>query len=144
MSLSSRIFVDEWKNARVHSVYKDNDRRDLGSYRSISILPIISIVFEREVFNQLNRYLKDNSTLWISVRISPSSLDCLGFIQMCDNWFENMENGKLTGVVSLDIRKAFDSIDHLILLNKVDFYRVSDKEMMRFKSHLTPEHNSVS
>ena len=41
ISLSSRIFVDEWKNARVYSVYKDNDRRDLGSYRSISILPII-------------------------------------------------------------------------------------------------------
>jgi hypothetical protein len=41
---------------------------------------------------------------------------------MCDNWYESMDNGKLTGVVFLDIRKAFDSIDHVILLEKLAFY----------------------
>ena len=57
------MFVNEWKNARTYLVYKDNDRRDLGNYRLISILPIISKVYEKEVFNQLYRYLKDNSIL---------------------------------------------------------------------------------
>ena len=41
-------------------------------------------------------------------------------IQMCDEWIENMDDGKLTGVVFLDIRKAFDSINHKILLKKTN------------------------
>ena len=48
---------------RVCPIYKDNDRLDKGNYRPISILPIISKVFKKEVFQQLYRYLKDNSTL---------------------------------------------------------------------------------
>ena len=49
-----------------------------------------------------------------------------------------MDKGKLTGVVFLDIRnKAFDSVDHSILLEKVQFYGVSDRELMQFKSYLT-------
>ena len=38
---------------------------------------------------------------------------------MCDKWYENLDNGKLTGVVFLDIRMAFDSVEHDILLNKM-------------------------
>ena len=48
---------------------------------------------------------------------------------MCDNWFENMDNGNLTGVVFLDIRKAFDLIDHSILLENVQFYGDSEREL---------------
>ena len=64
MTLPSGMFVNEWKNVRAYLVYKDNDRRDLGNYRLISILPIISKVYEKEVLNQLYRYLKDNSMLF--------------------------------------------------------------------------------
>ena len=42
LSLSSGIFIDDWKNARVCPIYKGNDRRDMGNYTPISILPIIS------------------------------------------------------------------------------------------------------
>ena len=96
------MFVNEWKNARAYLVYKDNDRRDLGNYRLISILPIISKVYEKEVFNQLYRYLKDNSILskfQSGYRSFHSTVSAL--TQMCDNWFENIDNGKLTGVVFL-------------------------------------------
>ena len=48
-----------------------------------------------------------------------------------------MDKGKLTGVVFLDIRKAFDSVDHSVLLGKVQFYGVADRELMWFKSYLT-------
>ena len=56
---------------------------------------------------------------------------------MCDNWSDNMDKGNLTGVVFLDIRRAFDSVDHSILLEKVKFYGVADRELMWFKSYLT-------
>ena len=56
---------------------------------------------------------------------------------MCDDWLDNMDKGRLTGVVFLDIRKAFDSVDHSILLEKVQFYGVADRELMWLKSYLT-------
>lgn len=59
---------------------------------------------------------------------------------MCDNWFENMDSGNLTGVVFLDIRKAFDLIDHSILLENVQFYGDSERELTWFKSYL-PDNN---
>lgn len=59
---------------------------------------------------------------------------------MCDNWFENMDNGNLTGVVFLDIRKAFDLIDHSILLENFEFYGDSERELTWFKSYL-PDKN---
>ena len=62
---------------------------------------------------------------------------------MCDKRFENMDNGKLTRVVFLDIRKAFDSIDHS-MLEKIEYYRVSGRELMWFKSYLTARRQNVS
>ncbi len=58
-------------------------------------------------------------------------------IQMCDAWFNNLDNGELTGVVFLDIQKAFDSIDHDVLLEKMIFYGVSQNELKWFQSYLT-------
>ena len=52
--------------------------------------------------------------------------------------FENMDNGEITGLISVDIRKAFDSIDHKILLRKMqDQFGVQDFELKWFQSYLT-------
>ena len=57
---------------------------------------------------------------------------------MCDEWLENMDNGKLNGVVFLDIKKAFDSINHYILLNKMnDQFGIFGMELKWFESYLT-------
>ena len=65
-------------------------------------------------------------------------------LQMCDNWYENMDNGKLTGVVFIDIRKAFDSVDHSILLKKLAHYGVSHKlNLHGFNPTLRTGRNSV-
>ena len=54
-----------------------------------------------------------------------------------DAWFNNMDNGELTGVVFLGIQKAFDSIDHNILLDKLKFYGISQMGLKWFQSYLT-------
>ena len=137
LTLSSGIFID-WKNAWVCPVYKGNDRRHMGNYRRISILTIISKVFEKEVFQQLYHYLKVNSVLSkFQSDLRPLHSTVSALIQMCDDWCDRMDKGKLTGVVFLDIRKAFHSVDHSILLKKVQFYGVADKELMWLKSYLT-------
>ncbi|CAB4022271.1 Hypothetical predicted protein [Paramuricea clavata] len=57
---------------------------------------------------------------------------------MCDDWYANMDKGELNGVVFLEICKAFDSINHKILLNELETqFVISNKELNWFKSYLT-------
>jgi hypothetical protein len=59
-------------------------------------------------------------------------------IQMCDEWYQNVDNGKLTGVVFLDIRKAIGSLVHKILLHKMKTqFGLTNSEPGWFESHLT-------
>ena len=139
LSLSTGIFVDDdRKNARVTPIHKDGSKLVMGNYRPISLLPIISKIFEQEFFQQLYKYMNENnliSKFQSGFRPGYSTLSAL--IQMCDAWFNNMDNGELTGVVFLDIQKAFDCIDHNILLDKLKFYGISQIELKWFHSYLT-------
>ena len=66
-------------------------------------------------------------------------------IQMCDEWLENMDNGKLNGVVFLGIKKAFDSINHGILLNKMKKrFGISSIELKWFESYLSNREQQCS
>ena len=121
------------------SYYKSEDRRKCENYRPISILPIISKVFEKEVFGQIYKYLTENSMLsnfQSGFRPKHSTVSVL--IQMCDEWLEIMDNSKFNGVIFLDIRKAFDLINHKILLKKMkDHFGISVLELEWFESYLT-------
>ena len=56
LSLATGTYIDEWKQARVTPIFKSGDRRQCENYRPISILPVVSKVFEKEVFRQLYSY----------------------------------------------------------------------------------------
>ena len=99
---------------------KSDDRRKCENYRPISILPIISKVFEKEIFCQLYCYLSKNELLsrfQSGFRPKHSTLSAL--IQLCNQLLKNMDNGKMNCVAFLDVKKAFDSINHKILLHKM-------------------------
>ncbi len=139
LSLETGIYVDDWKRARVNPIYKSDDKLKCENYRPISILPIVSKVFEREVFRQIYSFVSDNSLLskfQSGFRPKHSTLSSL--IQMCDDLLENMDNGKINCVVFLDVRKAFDCINHEILLKKMlNYFAISGIPLNWFKSYLT-------
>ena len=137
MSLSTGIFVDDWKDARVNPIYKEGSRRNIGNYRPISILPIVSKVFEKEVFRELYQYLNENSLLSkFQSGFRPGYSTASTLIQMCDTWFENIDNRKLTGVV------FWIFVKHL--LNKLKFYGVVGAEYDWFQSYLTNRYQQTS
>ena len=107
------------------------------NYRPISILPIISKVFERSIFNQLYQFLNENSLLskhQFGFRPKNSTLTAL--IEMCDALYESMDNGELIGMIFLDFRKAFDSINHNILIREIKVqFRVVNTELKWFESY---------
>ena len=113
MKFSLREFnrqIDDWKRARVTPIFKSGDRRQCVNYHPISILPAVSKVFEKEVFHQVYGYLTENCLLSkFRSGFRPKHSTVTALIRMCDEWLENMDNGKSNGVIFLDIKKAFDS-----------------------------------
>ncbi len=87
----------------------------------------------------LYRYLSESSLLSkFQSGFRPKHSTVTALIQMCDEWLENMDNGKLNGVVFIDIKKAFDSINHRILLNKMnEQFGIFGVELKWFESYLT-------
>lgn len=137
-SLSSGIFPDSWKTAKVFPIYKGNEKNDANNYRPISVLPILAKVFEKLVFDQLYSYLTENNILTkfqSGFRSNHSTLTAL--LQATENWFKNIDNGYMSGVVLIDLSKAFDSVDHAILLRKLDLYGVRETSYRWFSSYLS-------
>ncbi len=138
LSLYTGIYIVEWKRARVIPIYKSEDRRKCENYRPISILPIVSKVFEREVFRQLYAYLSNNSLLSkFPSGFQPKHSTLSALIQMCDDLLKNMDNGEINCVVFLDVRKAFDSINHEILIDKMrNLFGIIGIQLKWFESYL--------
>ena len=146
LSLTTGIYIDDWKRARVTPIFKSGDRKQCANYRPISILPAVSKVFEKEVFRQVYGYLTENCMLSkFQSGFHPKHSTVTALIQMCDAWLENMDNGKLNGVIFLDIKKAFDSINHGILLTKMKIrFGISSIELMWFESYLSNREQQCS
>ena len=146
LSLTTGIYIDDWKRARVTPIFKSGDRKQCANYRPISILPAVSKVFEKEVFRQVYGYLTENCMLSkFQSGFRPKHSTVTALIQMCDEWLENMDNGKLNGVIFLDIKKAFDSINHGILLTKMKIrFGISSIELMWFESYLSNREQQCS
>ena len=103
--------------ARVTPVFKKVEKWDLNNYRPISVIPVVSKVFEKNVYDQLYQYLNDNqllSSCQSGFRSLHSTLTVL--LEATNSWSVNIDNGFLNGVVFIDLKKAFDTIDHEIIL----------------------------
>ena len=129
-----------WKEAKVKPLFKSGDKDNINNYRPISILPTISKIIEKWVdihFSMLlnNFNLLHKSQSGFRARHSTES----ALILMVDSWLKALNAGKLhfvIGCVMVDFRKAFDLIDHQILLKKLKSYKCSDTCLSWFRSYL--------
>ena len=137
-SIETSQFPDSWKVARITPIFKDGDKTEKSNYRPISVLPVISKLFEKLFFNQLYLYVKENG-LFTSDQSGflrlHSTLTCL--LKMSDDWYNGLDLGKLVGLVFIDLKKAFDTVDHEILCKKLELYGVQQRELSWFRSYLS-------
>ena len=137
LSLSLGRFPDSWKIARVAPIFKDGATDNKSNYRPISVLPVISRLFEKLIFDQLYDYLNRNQLIFLlqsAIRKLHSVLTCL--LKSTNDWYLNIDKGNYTAAVFIDLKKAFDTVDHEILLNKLNYYGVKGKELSWFRSYL--------
>ena len=117
---------------------KKGARQDVNNYRPISIIPAVAKIFERIIYNQLYEYLNVNDLLancQSGFRSIHSTLTSL--LEATNSWSVNIDNGFINGVVFIDLKKTFDTIDHKILLRKLACYGVDQKSLRWFDSYLS-------
>ena len=118
--------------------YKDGSEDENSNYRPISVLPVISRLFEELVYDQFYGFLNVNKLLFSqqsSFRLLHSVLTCL--LKCTNDWYLNLENSEYTAVTFIDLKKAFDTVSHDILIQKLEHCGVKNKEIRWFCSYLT-------
>ena len=128
----------------VTPIHKAGTTTDAANYRPISTLPVFAKLLERAAHNMVYSYLQDNSLLTnyqSGYRPLHSTSTCL--IDVTNSLLQNIDKGQLTGMVFLDLSKAFDTIDHDTMLNKLQDLGFSGSAVVWFRSYLTDRSQSV-
>lgn len=116
-------------------MHKESDKNDLNNYRPISILPTISKIFERHISNQMKSFLEKHQLLHTFQSGFRQNHSCQSsLIRLIDSWLQNIDSGQIVGSVYLDLKKAFDLVDHDILLNKMSMYHFSESVLTLMQS----------
>ena len=138
-SLHTGIFPDKLKIAKVIPLYKEKgDDFDFENYRPISLLSILSKVYERVVFDQVYDYFDSNNLFYKSqygFRKGHSTEHAL--LELYDKILQNVDKQRDPFAIFLDLSKAFDTIDHNILISKLRHYGIEGVALDWFKSYLS-------
>ena len=137
-SLHNGRFPDGLKLSKIIPLYKKDSREIMGNYRPVSLLCAMSKVFERVVYNQLYEYFKQHKLFHknqYGFRDEHSTE--LASLELIDRILHDLDKKKNPIVVFMDLSKAFDTLNHAILLKKLRYYGVKDTELDWFKSYIS-------
>ena len=132
------VFPSSEKIAKITPIHKSESKSLLDNYRPISVLPVLSKVFKCLIHKKLSEYLETNNLLskhQYGFRITNRSTQQAVTI-LTDTISSNKDNGKVTGAVFLDLKKAFDMVDHARLLTKLTTYSITSTENQWFTNYL--------
>ena len=138
LSIVSSTFPDPCAIAKLKALYKKGSKLDPKNYRPISLLPLLSKTFEKVIHLQTAAFLESNKILFANqsgFRPKHSTESCL--THLCDRIMEGCDSGCHTGMILIDLQKAFDTINHDILLDKMEFMKFSKETISWFKSYLS-------
>ena len=136
-SLTEGIFPDAMKLAIVKPLYKKGDKSDICNYRPISLLPVMSKVLEKMMYNRVTDFITKHDVLYegqYGFRSNRNTTDavCDGMISILNS----LNNNQYALVTLLDMSKAFDCLNHNILLEKLEKYGLRGTCKNWFKSYL--------
>jgi len=129
-------FPSQLKNADVTPALKKGDATDVNNYRPVSVLPAISKIYERVLHNQLANYFENIlSPAMCGYRKGFSAQYAL--VSLLEKFKESLDKGGYAGAMLMDLSKAFDTINHDLLIAKLHAYGVDHKSLGLIKDYLT-------
>ncbi len=135
--LHTGIFPDKLKIAKINPIFKKGDETLFTNYRPISLLPTISKVFEKVLFQQVYDYFQEKKLLYSSqygFRTGHSIEHAA--IELIDRIIIKMDKMDTPVGIFIDLSKAFDTLDHDILLQKLKYYGFDDIALKLMESYL--------
>ena len=137
--IDKQTFPTKWKVGKVTPIYKgQGNRDDKNNYRPIAVLPILSKLLEKHICDHLCDFLEENTLLhrfqsgFRKFDSTETALICL-----VDQLLFDLDKNRASGLVFIDYKKAFDLIDHGLLLEKLKAYGVRDNELELLRSYLS-------
>ena len=144
MSISKGIFPKQFKEAKITPIHKKGPTQDVSNYRPISILPVLSKILEKHVALNLRNFLEDKKLLHENQSGFRSDHSCeTALLNIVDNWINALNNNETVGTLFLDLSKAFDLVNHTILLQKLKLYKVEGHALKWFSSYLSGRSQKV-
>jgi hypothetical protein len=127
----------ELKLARVTPIHKQGIKANPDNYRPISVLSVLSKILEKHVCKHLMAYFAEHGLLCKYQSAFRTNHSCKTILlKLTDDWLEAMDKGLFMGVVMIDLRKAFDLVDHALLLRKLEIYGLDLNTLKWFQSYL--------
>ena len=136
-SFQSGLFPDKLKFACVTPIHKGNSKLNMTNYRPISILPTFNKILEKLMYKRLQNFLEKNKILFQhQFGFQKNKSTSLAILDIYNNLTKSMENNSFSCCVFLDFAKAFDTVNHDILLSKLEHYGIRGVANKWFKSYL--------
>ena len=143
-SIKNGICPAQLKLPRVKPIYKQGKKADVDNYRPISVLPVLSKILEKHICHHFMAYLNAHCLLYKQQSGFRPQHSCETILlKLTDEWLEAMDNGLFTGVVMVDLRKAFDLVNHELLLKKLELYGLYLNKLNLFNSYLNGRYQKV-
>lgn len=132
------VYPDCLKIARVIPIFKSGDTLDCNNYRPISTLSVFNKILEKLLVTRLTDFLNVHKVLYdFQYGFRQGSSTQTAIIELVDDIVDAIDSGKLMGGLFLDLKKAFDTLNHEILLKKLECYGIRGVANTVIKSYLT-------
>ena len=144
LSLRTGRVPEEWKRSSVVPIPKKSPATTPNSYRPISLLSIVSKVLERHVHTLIMEHLHNQHPLSESQwGFQPGKSTVSALLSTTYSWLETLEEGNEIGAVFFDLQKAFDSVPHQCLMEKLQQTGLSDHILSWISDYLTCREQKV-
>ena len=138
LSFSSGVFPHKFKIAKILPIFKNDDPSNFSNYRPISILPCLSKVLEKLFYSRLSKFLiKFDILNHHQYGFRQHHCTYMAALELVNNIFQGFENNEYTVGIFVDLKKAFDTVNHNILIDKLNFYGIRGIPLAWLSSYLS-------